>query len=69
MPARGKTLGSSQIFSDHVSGPWHMHGLLDSPAYTISLKFFYSLYIPFPRCFLPMDFGLFTAHYDFYPLL
>ena len=40
MPARRKTLGSSQVFSEHVSIPWHMYGLLDAPVYTISLKIF-----------------------------
>ena len=69
MSARGESLWSSQVFTERVSGPGHVYGLLDSPVYAISFKRFYSHCIPFLRLFPPMFFGLFIACYDFYPLL
>lgn len=40
MSARGESLWSSQVFTERVSGPGHVCGLLDSPVCAISFKRF-----------------------------
>lgn len=53
MSARGESLWSFQVFSEHMPGPGYVYGLLESQYMQYLLKYFIPSVLPFPDFSFP----------------